>query len=270
VQSGPSKMDYDAISFTIGAVGPIGPTGPTGAIGPQGPQGDTGPQGPRGDTGPRGPQGERGPAGPQGPTGPTDQTIYERLDAVEWQLCLNTHRIGGPPPSWCPEIRFVFVGFPSGPSPAISGIADVDALCNDEAAAAGLPGSYKAWLSDSTSDARDRLTHHSGPYVRVDGVIVADNWTDLTDGSLQSPIDVTADGQGGPSTAPVWTGTDTSGVKIGSDPGDFCGDWTGLPFGVTGTEGGMWAQDSEWTDFFRLSLCDPWPTTGYGYYCFEQ
>ena len=91
VTRGPSSTDYDAISLTLGAVGPQGEVGPQGPQGPQGepgaegpqgqhgevgpqgsqgPQGEVGPQGPQGEVGPQGPQGELGPQGPQGEVGP--------------------------------------------------------------------------------------------------------------------------------------------------------------------------------------------------------
>ena len=36
----------------------------------------------------------------------------------------------------------------------------------------------------------DRFTPSPGPYVRVDGVRVADDWQDLVDGELNAPINV--------------------------------------------------------------------------------
>ncbi|MDX2419223.1 MAG: hypothetical protein QNK19_17325 [Xanthomonadales bacterium] len=60
VETGPTRLQFDAFEFSIGAVGPRGPQGPTGS------KGDTGPQGPQGAQGPQGPQGPQGEQGPQG------------------------------------------------------------------------------------------------------------------------------------------------------------------------------------------------------------
>lgn len=68
--------------------------------------------------------------------------------------------------------------------PTFGGVAGADAICQARASAAGLRGTFRSWISDSTSSASSRLVHHNGPYYRVDGTmvrIVANDWTDLTD-----------------------------------------------------------------------------------------
>ena len=87
----------------------------------------------------------------------------------------------------------------------MGGIAGADAICASEADTAGLDGEFKAWLSTLSSAAADRLAQSSVPYVLVNRTRVADNWDDLTDGSIQAPINRDASGQilGGD----VWTGT---------------------------------------------------------------
>lgn len=49
----------------------------------------------------------------------------------------------------------------------LGGLTGADTLCNDLATAAGLPGTYVAWLSDSNTDAKDRLGDASG-WLRID------------------------------------------------------------------------------------------------------
>ncbi len=77
VATGQSVNQVDAISLTIGAVGPQGLQGPQGERGEPGPQGLPGVQGPRGqkgitgDPGPKGDVGDRGPRGPPGIDGET-------------------------------------------------------------------------------------------------------------------------------------------------------------------------------------------------------
>ncbi|MBN1944295.1 MAG: hypothetical protein JW797_01410 [Bradymonadales bacterium] len=116
----------------------------------------------------------------------------------------------------------------------LGGLAAADAACQRLAEEEGLPGTYKAWLSDSQTSAADRLTHSIVPYVRVDDEVVANNWADLTDGSgLQHAISVSEGGYdwynwccncfavpGG--CGAVWTATAPNGTLQGST----CGDWT--------------------------------------------
>lgn len=136
----------------------------------------------------------------------------------------------------------VFVTFGAFSGAEIGGLAGADAICAGEAQAEGLPGTYKAWLSDSQMSAAERLSHGDGPYVMVDGTKVADDWDDLTDGSIDAPIVRSASGTdvglGG-----AWTATDPSGgISYGSNT---CSDWTsnsGL-----GADGYRGAANGDWT-----------------------
>jgi hypothetical protein len=90
---------------------------------------------------------------------------------------------------------------------ALGGIAGADALCATQADEAGLGRNFKAWLSTTLSSVADadRLSQNGGPFVRVDEVIVANDWADLVDGALLAPISLDATGQA--SAGDVWTGT---------------------------------------------------------------
>ena len=59
------------------------------------------------------------------------------------------------------------------------GLAGADDICNAAAMAASLAGTYTAWLSDSVTDARDRVTQATIPYVRTDGVRIAVDLADV-------------------------------------------------------------------------------------------
>ena len=116
---------------------------------------------------------------------------------------------------------------------SMGGLAGADLKCTTIANAAGLPGTYKAWLSDSSTNAADRLSHSNFQYVLVDGTVVATNWAGLTSGNLLHAIDLTekmglppvSNGtQCGDGGALVWTGTGPSGVKQNGP--SFCLDWT--------------------------------------------
>jgi hypothetical protein len=128
-----------------------------------------------------------------------------------------------------------------------------------------LPGTYKAWLSGSAVDVASRFTHSSSPYVMVDGTRIADDWTDLTDGSLAAPITRDAhgvdNGLGG-----VWTATDPSGHV--SYPGSTCSDWTYGSPDQLGADGYMGASHGDWSlnSVQPLDTCD----VRNRLYCFEQ
>ena len=97
----------------------------------------------------------------------------------------------------------------------LGGIAGADEICATEAADANLQGEFKAWLSTTSSSVADRLSHDGGPFVRVDEVIVANDWADLVDGALLAPINLDANGQ--PRTGDVWTGTLETGASYTVD-----------------------------------------------------
>jgi hypothetical protein len=50
-----------------------------------------------------------------------------------------------------------------------SGLPAADAVCQAEAEAAGFVGTFKAWLSDTFTDAKERIGMTSGPWIRTDG-----------------------------------------------------------------------------------------------------
>ncbi len=105
-----------------------------------------------------------------------------------------------------------------------TGLEGADNICNLRAQEAGLPGTYTAWLSDSSTDAKDRVTQSKVPYVRTDGVLVADDFTDLLDCGnpfcLQASIGRRETGEG--IAIAAWTGTNVAGLFDGQS----CGDWT--------------------------------------------
>ena len=106
----------------------------------------------------------------------------------------------------------------------LGGLEGADAKCNDLAAEAGLPGSYKAWLSDSSTSVSQRFSH-TGPYILVDGTPVADSWSDLTDGYIINRI--SRDEKNAPyaSEQLVWTNTLPDGQKKYDLNAYNCNNW---------------------------------------------
>jgi TolB-like protein len=97
----------------------------------------------------------------------------------------------------------------------LGGVAGADAKCQQLAEAAGLPGTYKAWLSDKTSSPAATFTRWNGPYVLVDGTKVASNWLGLTERFHFVPINISETGQDAGKSF-QWTNTGSSG---GPGPG---------------------------------------------------
>ena len=141
-----------------------------------------------------------------------------------------------------------------------------DALCGNLADDQGLPDAlkYRAWLSDSTTDARDRFTKGRGRLVMVNGLVFADSWSALLTGQLQNPLEVTEKSETYHSR--VWTGTRPDGTAV---PGaEHCADWSTSSFQKTGHYGYSDRTTPEWT----ISTLDDNPSgcpTSYALYCMQ-
>jgi hypothetical protein len=158
-------------------------------------------------------------------------------------------------------------------------LGDADSACQNFANRVGLNGTFMAWLSDDTTSAASRLSQSGGPYVLVDGTLVARNWAGLVVGSLVHAIDETetggpvAQGPGavcpGPADVyPVWTGTDSSGKSLA---GQTCSNWAGT-YGSEGAVGLADVTDNTWS--YSCYLDNNGAALGCSYslpiYCFEQ
>jgi hypothetical protein len=171
--------------------------------------------------------------------------------------------------SWTPtqEPRIVFVSS-TWVNGAIIGVGDADQICQDEATAEGLPGfSYRAWISDTSSSPDTRFDKTGGPYELPLGQKVADDWADLTDGTLDHYINQTADGTGVSTPQKVWTNTNEDGTAANNsgDPNiDHCDYWS-LGFadlsGIFGFAGGIL-----WSNAHEVERCN----ISLPLYCFQQ
>jgi len=157
------------------------------------------------------------------------------------------------------------------------GVTGADQFCMDRAAAGGLAGTFKAWISGSafSSSPASRFARSSIPYVRVDGVQVAADWADLTDGTIDAPITVNEFGVVGHSQF-YFSFTQTDG-----SPGLFfsfssncygddchCDEWTtasnATPNGSAVARPGY--TNDDWTDYSFINACG----NDYSVMCFEQ
>jgi hypothetical protein len=155
-------------------------------------------------------------------------------------------------------------------SGALGGLAGADALCQARASAAGLTGTFMAWIATAAGSPATRFTRAAVPYVLVNGTVIANNWADLTDGTLAAPIDRT-ELNGAPPTGntscagggnrTVWSGVNGSGAYSGSDS---CSGFSST------SGGGLWGwldrSDISWTQWCSGGLCS-WVSP---LYCFQQ
>lgn len=135
-----------------------------------------------------------------------------------------------------------------------TGLDAGDAICRSAAAAAHLPDppSFVAWLSTSSTDARDRVTSN-GPFRRLDAYTVANNEADLIDGSLDTTIHVNEFGSYVNGTPEVATGTLADGTASGTD----CLGWTSAGVGEEHAGGRPnFAQLPDWTEFSLSTGCN--------------
>jgi hypothetical protein len=138
----------------------------------------------------------------------------------------------------------------------LGGIEGADEKCQSSADAAGLVGTFKAWISDRTGISpatNPDFTKYDGLYILPDKTVVADNWIDLTDGYLDHAID--QDEYGNSIVVPensleslVWTGTWFDGSPAYYIIGfNNCYDWTLSYLGGDEDAGTISYVDSKWS-----------------------
>ncbi len=150
----------------------------------------------------------------------------------------------------------------------LDGLAGADNLCKQLADEAGLSPNFvwKAWLSNLTLSASQRLYHSPLAYKRMDGVIIANNWNDLIDATIQNPI--SKDQYSNNVYGPVWTGTNFNGATITVNPNgdhnDLCANWTSTA-GMART-GSNDKVDVGWSRYGAYACSRTEPRL----YCFQQ
>ncbi len=171
-----------------------------------------------------------------------------------------------------PHIVFVssesFSGAAIGGVPRIAGVPrGANRRCQELAANAGLPGFYRAWLTgESNPDLNPpafRFVHSFGPYVLVDGTVVADDFQGLTSGALLAPINL--DENGDVADVEVWTNVATDGTRVESTDENTCDNFRDGTAASSGVFGISTETGSSWTNA-GLDTCDQPKAL----YCFGQ
>jgi hypothetical protein len=122
----------------------------------------------------------------------------------------------------------------------LGGTAAADTLCNQHAVAAGIGGSYIAWLSTSSINAIDRLGQSRG-WVRRDGTPLVDTIADLVAGKFFYPLTIDELGNTVAFGKIAITGTLADGTSSGAD----CNGYTAVSsvgYGGVGYSTVLWTQ----------------------------
>jgi hypothetical protein len=132
----------------------------------------------------------------------------------------------------------------------LGGLAGADSICQARANAAGLTGTYRAWLSSTLSSAISRMGSARG-FVRRDGAAIADSLSSLTtENALLNAINLT-ESNAVVGSEGVWTGT----VSGGTFSGLGCSDWISTT--GSGTVGASFGGPGMWTNFGASGCATP-------------
>ncbi len=167
------------------------------------------------------------------------------------------------------KIVFVTEGLYNG---NLGGVSGADAICQDEAIAAQLPGTFKAWIADTDPSSAPAYRFSFDPndhYALVNGDVVALSLNDIFNGSvLINTITCTATGAypypDDSAILGAWTNVTISGGQARVEDWASCGDWSTTTL-VTGLIGHYGEVDSRWTLDGQASCWMSIPI-----YCFQQ
>lgn len=149
----------------------------------------------------------------------------------------------------------------------LGNVGGADTKCQTAATAAGLSGTFRAWISNSSSGPVDRFENvgtTSAFYMPNSGggVKLVDNWADLVDGSLDAAFSRSETGAAVTANNGVWTNTGSNGLTYDGSNSSHCQNW-----GTTGSNGYVGqtgSNNSNWTVVSLPACANP-----YRLYCFQ-
>ena len=139
----------------------------------------------------------------------------------------------------------------------LGGLAGADAHCYT--AAQQIPALkgrvFRAWLSDATTNAADRIHHGTQAFLRGDGSTFVTSYRTLIGGTVANALNIDENGNtrtGATLDLGAWTGTDATGVyNLNS-----CNNWTSAASTDNGAAGDSQATDRTWTQFSSGTSCN--------------
>jgi hypothetical protein len=145
-------------------------------------------------------------------------------------------------------VHTIFVTDQSWDGAGVGGLAAADTKCQAAGDSASLGGTYKAILSDSATNAKDRLTI-SGPIFNTGGDRIANDSVDLWDSSVD--FGITYNQHGAVSgLGESWTGTNGDGTSAATN----CTDWTSaVGTGHANRSSGL--LDQQWVSYVGNRDC---------------
>ena len=176
-----------------------------------------------------------------------------------------------------PECRFegrvVFLSSTIYTGKELGGLTGADAKCRQLAKTFDPERfhTYRAWLSDDTSEPTSTFDHSNVPYVLLNGVAIADNFDGLALTGPTVGITIT-DTYEAIDDIRVWTHTTLAGTKIMDDL--HCKQWSSDAFDQVAMTGRnsvptdlqtTWTNEGWWTRYIENNC-----NTQYHLYCFEN
>lgn len=140
----------------------------------------------------------------------------------------------------------------------LGGLKVADDKCRaqaDDPASIVPTGTYLAWLSDGTDSPDSRFTKSFHPYLLPDGTRIAENYTDLTDGSIQQVINIDSTGKTVGKNL-FWTDTNEDGTT--AQAFCTCNGWTDPYTMARGMVGNTGHTSTTWSSY-QQSLCNTIP-----------
>lgn len=147
----------------------------------------------------------------------------------------------------------------------LGGLNGADAKCQSAANSAGLLGTFRAWLlSSSTTHISTRFENASttAPFALPNGTKIADNWTDLVDGSLDAAINRNENGAS--ASGYVWTNASATGSRLQNSSTYVCDNWASNASGRQADAGSSTSTSSSW-GYITPRACDQ----SHSLYCFQ-
>ncbi len=154
--------------------------------------------------------------------------------------------VSAPPSTGGRKRIFVTSGAFSG---ALGSVSAADAHCQDAARVLASTGVFRAWLSDSTADAYDRMAG-AGPWYTTGDEVAFALKTDMRGAPSAELLDEyaghLADGVG------TWSGSDSDGIATGQD----CNGWTNATSAALATTGDAAGSTARWGGGATTLRCD--------------
>jgi hypothetical protein len=126
-------------------------------------------------------------------------------------------------------------------SGAVGSVTAADARCQESATSRGLAGTFRAWISDATTNAYDR-TADVGPWYTTRDALAFASKADLRGAPATDLLDELGQVPDGAGAAGAWTGSDAQGVASGHD----CDGWTNAGGDASATTGSALGYDVAW------------------------